>query len=85
MSKPWTDRVMPPLQVQRELGVALLPCPFCASENVGMWIVGTPHVTCGRCEADGPAIWGPRENLEERQREAALRWNVRPSLPQTES
>lgn len=80
MSKPWTDRVMPPLQVQRELGVELLPCPFCASESVGMWVGPTPHVTCGRCEADGPSIWGEKADIQMRQREAALRWNVRPTL-----
>jgi hypothetical protein len=76
--KLWSERIMTPQDVEAAFGVALAPCPFCGNPHVGLWVGPTPHITCPKCEADGPAFEPQRNvSLEERQYRAALSWNAR--------
>lgn len=82
--KPLDDRVMPSFETEHRFGEKLQPCPFCGSASVGLFVSIAPHVTCTKCGADGPAVEGSRESLEERQHRAvrlqhrAVRlWNMR--------
>jgi len=77
MAAHWRDNVIPASLVMSIKGVKLLPCPFCGSGAVGLWTHSAPHVTCGNCQADGPAIEGRRIDLEERQHRALQAWNTR--------
>lgn len=52
-------------------------CPFCGGTRVALWLGPAPHITCGECGADGPAIEGERSDLFERQRRAVNAWNTR--------
>jgi Lar family restriction alleviation protein len=57
---------------------AVLPCPFCGSDEVGLAANGVvrQHVWmhCGRCQATGPRV-GAREPASEV--EAVEQWNRR--------
>lgn len=59
-------------------GRGLLPCPFCPSLKVMMWVSekDKEKCCCGFCE--GCQAEGPHANTEE---EAARRWNRRADLP----
>ena len=73
------DRVMPAFEVLRRFGIRLLPCPFCGSENIGIYIGPHPHITCKDCHADGPLDYrsGGRDDVEYMQVRAIESWNVR--------
>lgn len=75
-SRRWTPAVMPPHEVVRRFG-ELQPCPFCTSTHLGIFSIGDPHVMCGNCGAEGPAVDGNREDMDIRQMRAAHLWNVR--------
>ncbi len=40
--------------ITRRYNVAVEPCPFCRSGNVGLYLGPSPHMTCLDCGADGP-------------------------------
>ena len=63
----------------RSLGVDLAARPFCGSRHVGVYMTRSPHVTCMRCDADGPVSFNGDP------RAAALLWNHRPVAPAPES
>jgi hypothetical protein len=70
--------VMSRHDAEREFGIDLRPCPFCESPNVGLYLGPTPHVTCMRCQADGPAFESRREeDLQVRRAKAMQAWNMR--------
>lgn len=72
----WRERVMPPGQVASRFNAEPLPCPFCHSKTVGLWVGPTPHMTCGNCGADGPAFEGSKDDLEYRQHRAFEAWQA---------
>lgn len=57
------------------LGMECLPCPFCASTRLGVYMGRTYHVTCGHCGTDGP--------VSRCVAEACSTWNNRASKEQT--
>lgn len=58
-------------------GTNLKPCPFCHSDGVVLHRSHAPHVTCLRCEADGPIGQGPSGEYEIMQADAIAKWNSR--------
>ncbi|MEH2517525.1 hypothetical protein V1279_003098 [Bradyrhizobium sp. AZCC 1610] len=74
----WHDRILPRDECELRFGVKPKHCPFCASFAVGLYLGPTPHITCVDCNADGPQISeGRREDLDYRQYQAILKWNMR--------
>lgn len=69
--KRWGPNVMPPDEVARMVGMCVVRCPFCGSGMIGLFVGPLPHMTCGKCGADGPAA-------EQRDLGRAVRlWNDR--------
>lgn len=66
---------------QARFNLLLKPCPFCASENIGLYLSPMPHITCMTCDADGPASLGFRSQAISDQYRAGLKWNERPVRP----
>lgn len=56
------------------LGLECLPCPFCGSGNLGVYMGRQTHITCGDCGADGPLVAEGQATL------AVMHWNAR--MPQ---
>lgn len=75
MRAKWDDRrVMGPSEVAGRFGAEPMPCPFCHSPVIGMYMSHSPHMTCGSCGADGPTFDGTRETFEDRQHKAFHAW-----------
>lgn len=55
-----------------EFGMSALPCPFCASINVGVYVGNYHHMTCLACGAEGPMC-----TRDEPPQAAIERWNSR--------
>jgi hypothetical protein len=76
--KPWDNRVMFAHDVERRHGIKLRDCPFCGSGSVGLFLSNAPHVTCTKCDADGPTVEGGSNfDLDARQHQAIRLWNER--------
>lgn len=71
----WGTNVMPKPEAEALFG-DIRACPFCASQAVGLWVRGMPHVTCGNCGADGPAVDGDSDR-HVRCLQAVHLWNAR--------
>lgn len=80
MAYPYHERLMPPSEVARRFGAELLPCPFCGSLSVALFLSACPHVTCCNCEADGPSHEA-RGGNEDAQARAVQAWNRRVVTP----
>jgi hypothetical protein len=65
---------MEPARVADMYGTDPMPCPFCKSRLIGMYMSPSPHMTCGSCGADGPAFEGSSETLDERKHKAFHAW-----------
>jgi hypothetical protein len=68
--------IMPGDRVENTYGIKPAPCPFCGCPHIGMWCGPMPHMTCEKCEADGPL--SPRNaDHDQRHRIAVILWNER--------
>jgi hypothetical protein len=68
------------VEIERKFGLALAPCPFCGGQPL-LFLSRIPHVTCGRCGADGPREHSDsRDGLTDRQYRACKAWNSRQKL-----
>lgn len=72
-----TSRVIMADEVEVRFNIPLKHCPFCASRGVGLYIGPLPHITCLACGADGPMIEGRADEIQHRQYQAILKWNMR--------
>lgn len=66
-------------EVKSRFNLTLNPCPFCGNPHVGIFAGPFPHVTCPKCDADGPLA--PKgQGQDERQYRAGVLWNERATL-----
>lgn len=71
------SNVISPFDLEDRYKLVPAGCPFCGAEGCGVYAGPEPHVTCWKCNADGPTAIRKRSTDGEGIRDAIVLWNER--------